>query len=236
MFQADAGANAIRMRLGLLRNEKKYLGAGQDVSKFVDLKQEDIYFMEDLVPGSQCDVYWRRKAGQFEGAMLEKKCRFPATKQVSRETYNLHELYLTDDQYWRFDAGFYTDDNVRMIGAPRDNPYRMPRAYRFACKIHFQQGGPPLTADAADTMPIPFSLHSEGGSATVRVPGSDRSLRVGLETHRHPLLAGRLDVLRMSSELPGVDHSMTWSIHDQDARTLAGLNSAAGAQIWCERI
>lgn len=236
LFQVDEEANAIRMRLGMLRNEKNFLGAGQDVSKFADLKKEDIYFMEDLIPGTKCDVFWKRKAGQFEGAMLDKACKFPATKRVSRDTYNLHELYLSENQYWRFDAGFFVDDNTRMIGVPRDKPYKMSRADRFACKGYDSlPGNPPLTAGAANMKPVVFSIHTQGGWATVPVPSGNGMLRVSLDTRRHPLLNGQAEVLVLSSELPGVAQSLSWSIHDEDARSLAGLNPKTGVQIWCAR-
>lgn len=169
--------------------------------------------------------------------MLDKACTFSSARTKNREIYYVHDLALSRDQYWRVDTAFFKDDNTKLLGAARDKPYKMPRADRFACKGYDSlPGNPPLTAGAANMKPVMFSIHTQGGWATVPVPSGNGMLRVSLDTRRHPLLNGQAEVLVLSSELPGVAQSLSWSIHDEDARSLAGLNPKTGVQIWCARM
>lgn len=238
-FEVDRQAKAIRMKQGLFHDEKKYIGGGQDISKFSDLERKDIFYMDEVIAGNQCDVFWKRQAGQFQGSMPEKGCGHFVKKyggqDVNRNIYYVHDMYLSENDYWRVDTGHFTDDNERLIGSRRDDPYRMARAHRFTCGGYYGQGGVQSPDSGAVTSLPSFTIHSEGGSAVVNLKDGEKALAVGLESRTHGLGSGRAAVRYLSSEVRGDERSMNYSAHDEDARILGAFNSAAGAWIWCER-
>lgn len=84
-FAPDIEAGAIRMRQGFFKDSKKMLGA----KNLDDIKAKDLFFLDT------CDVFWKRRAGQFEGKMKEKECVFG---KDDKRRYSVHDLTLSENE------------------------------------------------------------------------------------------------------------------------------------------
>ena len=70
IFSSAPEAGGIRMRQGFFHEPERFLGAQHNPGVFDALRPADAFFLDE------CDVYWRRVAGQFEGGMRPKACVF----------------------------------------------------------------------------------------------------------------------------------------------------------------
>ncbi len=75
-FESDLKAGAIRMQQGFLKDTEAAKGAHFNPEKLSGLTEKDVFFMSDLDPESECDVFWTRVADQYEGEIIVNNCIF----------------------------------------------------------------------------------------------------------------------------------------------------------------
>lgn len=224
-FEPDVEAGAIRMQQGFLKKGERYLGKYEDPAAFANLKKKDIFFMKDLAPDNQCDVFWTRHLDQYEGKMVDKGCQL-GTDGNGPPRYSVHNLSLSAEKYWRVDSSFLTADDSLHIGTPIDKPTRMRRAAMFQCQGTFRTGD-----KAQEFGPIP--LHNQGGTAQITREADGQAFDLLLRKKEYPFYETRPDFLYFSLREAGAPRSLVYTVSDIDARRLGVTFS--GIAIHCHR-
>ena len=203
-FASDPESGAIRMRQGFFRDSKAIAGAHNDASKLANITTDDVFFIDG------CDVFWRRHADQFEGAMNDKSCVFG---EGDKRRYSVHNLTLSADKYWRVDTTFLVSDDSLHVGHPVDEPYQMRRAKRFVCGVIFRhEDGSQQISD--------LSLHSQGGTVDVIRAHDGAEFTILLRDKEYPFYSDRPDFMYFSVRREGEERSVAYSVHDVRSRTL----------------
>ena len=209
IFSTAADADGIRMQQGFFHEPERFLGARRDPSVFDGLAEADVFFLD------QCDVFWKRVAGQFQGGMLPKACVFGEGED---RRYAVHDLYLSETKYWRVDSTFLVADDSLHIGMPADEPFELRRVKRFSCGITFDPRGP----ETQEITDIP--LHSQGGSADVTRERDGQEFTLLMRDKEYPYYSTRPDFIYFSIRRKGELASVVFTVNDPDSRSL-GVNT-----------
>ena len=194
------------MQQGFFNEPERFLGAQHNPALFSDLKASGAFFLDE------CDVYWKRVAGQFEGGMRPKACVFG---EGELRRYAVHDLYLSETKYWRVDSTFLIADDSLHIGMPADQPFELRRVKRFTCGITFDPRGPEPQEITG------ISLHSQGGSADVTRERDGQSFTLLMRDKEYPYYSTRPDFIYFSIRHTGEQASVVFTVNDPDSRSLA---------------
>ena len=209
IFSSAPEAGGIRMRQGFFHEPERFLGAQRNPGVFDDLRPSDAFFLDE------CDVYWKRVAGQFEGGMRPKAC---VLGEGELRRYAVHNLYLSETQYWRVDSTFLVSDDSLHIGMPADEPFELRRVKRFTCGITFDPRGP-SPQEITD-----LSLHSQGGSADVTRERDGQEFTLLMRDKEYPYYSTRPDFIYFSIRRKGELASVVFTVNDPNSRSL-GVNT-----------
>ena len=206
IFSSAPEAGGIRMRQGFFHEPQRFLGAQHQPGVFDDLKAEDTFFLDE------CDVFWKRMAGQFEGAMRRKACVFG---EGELRRYAVHNLYLSATKYWRVDSTFLVSDDSLHIGMPADQPFELRRAKQFVCNFTFDPRGPEPQEITG------LRLHSQGGSFNVTRERDGSEFTVLMRDKEYPYYSTRPDFIYFSIRRKGEQASIAFTVNDPESRSLA---------------
>ncbi|MEM1261744.1 MAG: chromophore lyase CpcT/CpeT [Pseudomonadota bacterium] len=215
-FRADLAAGAIRMQQGFFKKPDAVKGGYANPELLSDLAGEDVFFLDD------CDVYWRRHASQFEGAMLPKACVFG---DGDDRRYSVHNLTLAENFYWRVDSTFRVADDSLFAGYAVDRPLEMRRAHPFTCSVFFY-GEETVRIDE-------LALHSQGGLLSVTRPSDGATFEVLMRDKQYPYYETRPDFMYFSIRPQGERRSIAFSVNDPNSRQLGVRTQEIGA--FCHR-
>lgn len=205
IFSPSDRVRTIRMRQGFFKDTQKVLG-GKNLE---GLTQDDVFFLDE------CDVFWKRDAGQFVGKMDPKACVFG---EGETRRYSVHNMSLSQNRYWRVDSTFLVSDDSRHSGEPVDSPFEMKRAVRYECEISFRdEGHPPQKITG-------LSLHSEGGTAIVKRDSDGQEFELLLRAKEYPFFDHQPDFLYFSVRKKGENRSVSFAVSDLHSRRV-GFNN-----------
>ncbi len=205
LFTSEGLGGGIRMRQGFFKDTGAALGAQHEPEKLADLKPEDVFFLDE------CDVFWKRKADQFEGSMKPKACVFG---EGDKRRYSVHTMVLSADKYWRVDSTRLVSDDSLHVGHAEDNPTELRRADPFVCSLTFRldDGG----SQRADDL----KLHSQGGTASLVRADTGEEYVLRLRDKQYPFYDTRPDFLFLSLRKEADRRSLGYAVGDPDSRRL----------------
>lgn len=222
LFTSDLEEGAIRMKQGFFRDVDAARGAHEDPSLLSGLTEDDVFFFDG------CDVFWRRRAGQFEGAMKPKACVFG---DGDERRYSVHDLIQSEDHYWRIDATFLVSDDSFYAGTPLDNPTQMRRAKVFACEMLFRDVDASPGSDPEQTET--FRIHSQGGTVDVMRQSNGESITVLMRDKEYPYYYERPDFIYFSVRPTDAQRSLVYTVNDVNSRRLGAV--IPGLAVHCHR-
>jgi len=211
-ISSDRAEKAIRMRQGFFKDSSAARGAYLDPGKLAGLTAEDVFFID------QCDVLWKRKAGQFEGAMGDRACVFGEGRE---RRYSVHNLTLSATKFWRVDSTFKIADDSLHVGMPIDQPFELRRAKIFICEAAFRNEN--QTGYDSGQIIKDLRLHSQGGLVWITRESDGARYGLRLRDKEYPYYEERPDFLFFSIRQPDSARSVAYSVHDSDSRRL-GIN------------
>lgn len=226
-FESDLEEGAIRMQQGFFKNPEKYVGAYRNPSKFSKLKPKDVFFMRDLAPDNECDVFWRRIADQFEGSMKEKACKL-GTDGRGPARYSVHDMILSQNKYWRVDASLLEADDSLHRGTPLDEPHKMRRARLYVCDYFFY-GGEGAGSARTQQKVEGLIVHSQGGSATAVRESDGASFEIMMREKEYPYYDTRPDFIYYSLRRGGETTSVAYGVADANSRQFGVNQGEIGA-------
>lgn len=209
IFSSEPEDGGIRMQQGFFHSPERFLGAQHKPGLFDALGPSDVFFLD------QCDVYWTRVAGQFQGGMRPQACVFG---EGALRRYAVHDLYLSADKYWRVDSTFLVADDTLHIGMPEDRPFEMRRVKAFTCNVTFDPQGPSPQEISG------LRLHSQGGSFDVTRERDGQVFTVLMRDKEYPYYSTRPDFIYFSIRRKGEQASVVFTVNDPDSRSL-GVNN-----------
>lgn len=127
VFTADYEENAIRLAIHTPNDVASLVDAHLDPSKLEGLTPDQTRHM----PG--CDVYWRKRAAEFDRQMKEKACSYISQRSGKRIIVD-DDLTLTENEIWISDRAEDADGNY-VLGHKEGIPDKNIKARRFECRI-----------------------------------------------------------------------------------------------------
>ncbi|MEO0996683.1 MAG: chromophore lyase CpcT/CpeT [Pseudomonadota bacterium] len=219
LFSAGDDGRGIRMQQGFFRSPEAVRGAHEEPSRLDGLSADDVTFLP------QCDVYWQRRAGQFEGSMAPKACVFG---DGDERRYSVHDLTLAEDKYWRVDATFLVADDTLFRGYPADRPLQMNRARPYRCDVYF------YAPDAAPQVVSDLPMHDQGGTVRAERRSDGATFEVLMRNKEYPYYDTRPDFIYFSLRRAGEQRSLAFSVNDPLSRQLGVRTPEVGA--FCHRL
>ena len=218
IFASDADENAIRMKQGFIKEGKRFHG----LKNLEDLKFEDVTFLDI------CDVFWRRRAGQFEGKMKPKICIFG---EGDKKRYSVHDLTLSANKYLRTDSTYLVSDDSFYKGTLPGRPSDMRKANRFTCDVTFRPNDRTLSVAEfkAQTQEVKgLSIHSEGGEFQVTRKSDGKIFTYLMREKQYPFYEDRPEFIYFSIKEEGAKRSSVYTVNDLDSRRLGGQFGGIG--------
>ena len=127
VFSADYEENAVRLQIYTPSDVASLVDAHIYPEKLAGLTPADARNM----PG--CDVFWRKRAAEFDGQMKPRACSFVSQRSGKRIIID-DDLVLTDSELWISDRAEDEDGNY-VFGHREGVPHKNIKARRFQCWI-----------------------------------------------------------------------------------------------------
>ena len=224
IFESDLDEHAIRMKQGFIKEGAKFYG----VKNLDKIKFRNVSFLDG------CDVFWHRRANQYEGQMKTKACVFG---KGDLRRYSVHDMTLSDDKYLRTDSTYLVSDDSFHKGNNPNRPYEMRKANRFECEVSFRPEDPKLSFEEfrAQTQEVKgLSIHSEGGTFSVKRESDGAEFTYLMREKEYPFYAERPEFIYFSIKEEGANRSSAFTVNDIDSRRLGVQSGGLGA--FCHRI
>ncbi|MDJ0699745.1 MAG: chromophore lyase CpcT/CpeT [Woeseiaceae bacterium] len=125
VFSPDYAENAIRLQIYTPNDVASLVDAHRDPSKLEGLTPDQARNM----PG--CDVFWKKRAAEFDGQMKERACSFVSQRSGKRIIID-DDLVLSKDELWISDRAEDEDGNY-VFGNKAGIPHKNIKARRFEC-------------------------------------------------------------------------------------------------------
>jgi len=167
VFTADYDENAVRLAIHTPKDVASLVDAHLEPARLEALTPADTVHM----PG--CDVYWRKRAAEFDGQMKPKACSFVSKRSGKRIIID-DDLVLTNGEIWISDRAEDEDGNY-VFGNKQGIPHKNIKARPFKCWIAA------LERNGEDwTFKSDLEVWDQGGRAWVETE-EDNPQRVGIK-------------------------------------------------------
>lgn len=216
IFSLDGSETGVRMQQGFFKDAKSVVG-GKNLEK---LTASDVFFLDE------CDVFWTRDGGQFKGSMKPKACVFG---EGEKRRYSVHDLTLSQEQYWRVDTTFLVSDDSLHVGEPVDKPFKLKRAHRYECGVTFKETPASKPYQEIENL----SVHSEGGTVDFADKETGKEYTVLVREKEYPFYDSRPNFLYFSLREKDAKQSLVFSVNDLDSRRM-GI-TLGGMGVHCHR-
>ncbi|WP_350291543.1 chromophore lyase CpcT/CpeT [uncultured Croceitalea sp.] len=175
-FKSNAPKETIEMELYFLRDSKKYLGTYATPKVFDGLKKESLFGLDG------CNVFFKRIGEQYHGSMKDKSCQFG---EGDLKRYSVHDMIISENQYWRVDQTYLVKDNSFYKGHPNDIPHKMRKVDWYSCDIAFHEKAYYLPSEK-DKRYNDILIHDQGGSRFFENPVDGKTYKVQLREKQYP--------------------------------------------------
>jgi hypothetical protein len=208
-FEIDRAENAVRMKNWFLKNPAAVKGAYDDPGMVARLTERDFTLMPE------CDVFWIREPGGFEGKIKDKACQF-TSERTKKPVYAQHELQLSPTDLFRIDRSIDVATGGVAVGNPTGRPYEMMRADWFTCSIGVRKPGEGRNWDTKANV----KLHDMNGILAHTAEGAEKGYAIRLRHMRLPY-GDNPEVLLLFMMEDGKEESLGFATANADAERIA---------------
>ncbi|MEM8523896.1 MAG: chromophore lyase CpcT/CpeT [Bacteroidota bacterium] len=219
-FSSEAPETKIRMAIYFLRDAKKYLGTYAKPEIFKGISKEDLFGLDG------CDVFFTRQGEQYHGSMEEKACQFG---EGDLRRYSVHDMIISENQYWRVDRTFLTKDDSFHKGHPTAEPHKMRKAKYYSCDVAFHEKAYYIPSEK-DKKYKATLIHDQGGMAWFDNPIDGKTYGVQLRQKEYPFYTEGSDFFMLRFIEKGKKAStviVTGELHTEKISFQIGWASAA---------
>jgi len=175
-FKTDPEAQGIRMKIYFLKNQKQYVHAHQNMDLLNQIDENQLTTLDG------CDVIFKRVGEQYHGSMADKACQFG---EGALKRYSVHDMIISENQYWRVDRTFLVKNNQFHKGHPNDEPHKMRKASKYVCDVSFHEKAYYLPSDK-DKHYKEVIIHNQGGIQWLDNPIKGKKYGVQLREKEYP--------------------------------------------------
>ncbi|MGI9225867.1 MAG: chromophore lyase CpcT/CpeT [Woeseiaceae bacterium] len=174
VFTADYEENAIRLAIHTPHDVAALVDAHLDPSKLVGLTPEQTRNL----PG--CDVFWTKRAAEFDGQMKPRACSFVSQRSGKRIIID-DDLVLSKDEIWISDRAEDEDGNY-VFGNKAGISHVNIKARRFECWVAaLEQDG------ESWTFKQDLEVWDQGGTAVIETEEDEpQTVRIKMRNVRWP--------------------------------------------------
>lgn len=175
-FSSLQPAVGIKMVIYFIKDAKKFIRAYQHPEILANITQEDLFGLEG------CDVIFQRQGEQYHGSMEAKACQFG---EGELRRYSVHDMIISEHQYWRVDRTFLVKNNQFHKGHPTEEPHKMRKANYYSCDVSFHEKAYYIPSDK-DKKYKNHLIHDQGGMQWFENPIDGNSYGVQLREKEYP--------------------------------------------------
>ncbi len=223
-FKSNAPEDTIEMELYFLKDAKKYIGAYNTPEVLKGFKKENLFGLDG------CNVFFKRVGQQYQGSMKNKACVFG---EGDLRRYSVHDMTISENQYWRVDRTFLIKDDSFHKGHPNAIPHKMRRADNYLCDIKFYVNSY-AEPDPGDVSYKGIKIHDQGGFAWVLYPKNNKKYGFQLRDKEYPFYAEGSDFFMMRFIEEGQKRSNILVTAEPGAKKLSFNNGWASC--FCQKI
>ncbi len=176
-FESMIDKPGIIMKLYFIKEAEKFLLAADTHNKMLSNVTLDTLFGLD-----GCDVIFQRNGQQFHGSMVSKACQFGKGNELR---YSVHDMVISEGEYWRVDRTFLVKDNSFFKGHPNPEPYKMRKAKFYTCDVSFYEKAYYMPGKK-DKSYKSLQVHDQGGTAYVLNPIDGKTYFIQLRNKEYP--------------------------------------------------
>ena len=167
----------IAMKLYFLKDAKKFLLASEThESTLKNVTKEDLFGLDG------CDVIFQRNGDQYHGSMVDKACQFG---KGDKKRYSVHDIVISEKNYWRVDRTFLVSDNSFYKGHPNSEPHKMKKVTYYTCDVSFFETAYYAPSEK-DKKYKGLRVHNQGGTAEVLNPINGKKYFIQLRDKEYP--------------------------------------------------
>ncbi len=175
-FVSKAPEELIEMELYFLKEAKQFLGAYQSPELLKGIGKEDLFGLDG------CNVIFTREGEQYHGSMKDKACQFG---EGDLKRYSVHDMIISENQYWRVDRTFLVNNDQFHKGHPNDIPHKMRKVSYYSCDIAFHEKAYYMPSDK-DKRYNNVRIHNQGGKKWFENPITGKMYAIQLREKQYP--------------------------------------------------
>ena len=226
-FQSLGETPGIRMKIYFLKEAEKYLLASASHEQMIQNVSLTSLFGLD-----GCDVIFQRVGDQYHGSMVEKACQFG---EGAKKRYSVHDMIVSEKQYWRVDRTFLTSDDSFYKGHPNNEPHKMRKANFYNCDVSFYEKAYYLPGEK-DKKYEGLRVHDQGGTAYVENPVDGKTYFIQLRNKEYPFyVLEDADFFFLRLKEKGQKASVALGFAEPKAKTIGFQMNWASAICECEK-
>ncbi len=226
-FHSEGETPGIRMKIYFLKDAKKYLLASETHAQLIQNVSLTSLFGLD-----GCDVIFQRVGDQYHGSMAEKACQFG---EGDKRRYSVHDMIVSEKQYWRVDRTFLTSDDSFYKGHPNAEPHKMRKVNFYNCEVSFYEKAYYLPGEK-DKKYKNLRVHDQGGTAYVENPVDGKTYFIQLRNKEYPFYALEdADFFFLRLKEKGQQESVALGFAEPKAKTIGFQMNWASAICECEK-
>ncbi len=176
-FESLVNKPGIAMKLYFLKNAEKYrLNSDTHEQMITNISKESLFGLDG------CDVIFQRVGDQYHGSMVNKACQFG---KGDEKRYSVHDVTISETQYWRVDRTFLVSDDSFFKGHPNNDPHKMRKVNFYSCDVSFYEKAYYLPSEK-DTNYKNLLVHDQGGIVYLENPVDGKTYFIQLRNKQYP--------------------------------------------------
>ncbi len=226
-FQSLGETPGIRMKIYFLKDAEKYLLASESHEEMIkNVSLTSLFGLDG------CDVIFQRVGDQYHGSMVDKACKFG---EGDKKRYSVHDMIVSEKQYWRVDRTFLISDDSFYKGHPNSEPHKMRKVNFYSCDVSFYEKAYYLPG-AKDKKYTSLRVHDQGGTAFVENPVDGKTYFIQLRNKEYPFYALEdADFFFLRLKEKGQQASVALGFAEPKAKTIGFQMNWASAICECEK-
>ncbi len=167
----------IAMKIYFLKDASKYaLDSDTHQTMMNTISKKNLFGLDG------CDVIFQRKGEQYHGSMESKACQFGKGKE---KRYSVHDIILSEKQYWRVDRTFLVKDDSFHKGHPNAEPHKMKKVKYYTCDVSFFKTAYYVPSEKDKSFKN-LKVHNQGGKASMVNPINGKTYYIQLRDKEYP--------------------------------------------------
>jgi hypothetical protein len=184
-FESVADSSFIEMKIYFLKDGADYYLNNNGGSFDHEISMDDLFVLDG------CGLIIKRQGEQYIGRMRHKACQFG---EGDLKRYSVHNIIISQNQYWRIDKTFLLSNNELYAGNPSSDYHKMRKAQNYSCDVSFYEKAYYLPSEL-DKKYTEVRIHNQGGSDWFYNPIEEKKYMLQIREKEYPFYESGSDFL-----------------------------------------